>query len=149
MEQFRKLTKGDARRGAPKGNTNHLVHGTYANRFLSDDERLVFDGLVERLRDDFVFNQSSDLIQIELAGIYYLKLGRALGQEDYDAAHKLDQMLRGHLKDLKSTKLSREGDTPAPAETTPAEWATALLERVAAAEKEAAEAEALERTKPR
>jgi len=62
-------------------------------------------------------------------------LESALAEDDYDAAHKLDQMLRGHLKDLKSTKLSREADLPSRAEITPAEWATALLERLAEAER--------------
>ncbi len=134
VEQFRKLNvEYPARtgRGAPNGNTNRLRHGAYANRLLSVEEHEVFHGLVGLLREDFVFNASSDYIQVELASIYFLKIGRALGEDNIEAAHKLDQMLRGHLKDLKATKLSRNAsDTSEPA-TTPAEWATALLERIA------------------
>jgi len=38
-------------------------------------------------------------------------------------------MIRCHLKDLKATKIAREGEEPKGPETTPAEWASALLER--------------------
>lgn len=138
VEQFRKLSAAcPARtgRGAPNGNINRLKHGAYANRFLSDEEQDIFHELVGKLRDDFAFNASSDFIQVELVGIYFLKLGRALAEDDIEAAHKLDQMLRGHLKDLKATKRSRNASDTSESATTPAEWATALLERFAEAEK--------------
>lgn len=134
VEQFRKLNvEYPVRngRGAPNGNTNRLRHGAYANRFLSPEEQEVFHELVGKLRDDFAFNASSDFIQVELASIYFLKIGRALGEDNIEAAHKLDQMLRGHLKDLKATKLSRDTPDANELKTTPAEWATALLERIA------------------
>jgi len=137
VEQFRKLNAKQpvqTGRGAPCGNTNRLKHGAYANRFLSDEEQEVFRKLVGKLRDDFAFNASSDFIQVELAAIYFLKIGRALGEDNIEAAHKLDQMLRGHLKDLKATKLSRSASDSTEPATTPAEWATALLERFAAHE---------------
>ena len=53
---------------------------------------------------------------------------------DMDAAEKLDRMTRCHLKDLKATKIAREADIPSGPETTPAEWATALLEKLAEAQ---------------
>ena len=129
VDQFRRITSGQRAPGAPEGNTNNLQHGAYANRFLSDEERQLFDSLIAKLRADFKFNESSDFIQVELVAIYFLKLGRAQEAGDWDAAQKIDQMLRGHLKDLKATKIAREGDEPRGPETTPAEWASSLLQQ--------------------
>ncbi|MCL4553267.1 MAG: hypothetical protein M1305_06945 [Candidatus Marsarchaeota archaeon] len=128
---------GDIKRhpGAQPGNTNTLKHGIYADRFLSPDEKKIFDAIIEQLQDDFVFNKSSDFLQVELVGVYFVKLGRAQEAGDHDAAEKLDRMIRCHLKDLKTTKITREGTEPKLPETTPAEWATALLEKLAEAEK--------------
>jgi len=44
-------------------------------------------------------------------------------------------MIRCHLKDLKATKIAREGEAAGGPETTPAEWATALLEKLAESQK--------------
>ncbi len=123
------------RPGAPQGNTNALKHGVYADRFLSTEEKPLFDAIIEQLHQDFVFNKSSDFMQVELVAVYFLKLGRAQEAGDWDAAERLDRMIRCHLKDLKATKIAREGDEPKGPETTPAEWATALLEKLAEAEK--------------
>ena len=57
---------------------------------------------------------------------------------DWDAAERLDRMIRCHLKDLKATKIAREGDAAQGPETTPAEWATALLEKLAESQKKPA-----------
>ena len=135
VDQFRRLTANKPGPGAPEGNANRLKHGIFANRFLSAEERALFQGIVSDLREDFSFNRSSDFIQVELVGMYFLKLGRALANEEWEASSKIDGMLRGHLKDLKSTKIVREGEGRQPAETTPAEWATALLEKLAQSEK--------------
>ncbi len=123
--------------GAPAGNTNALKHGIYADRFLSPEERPVFDAIIGQLHEDFVFNKSSDFMQVELVAVYFLKLGRAQEANDWDAAERLDRMIRCHLKDLKATKIAREGEEPKGAETTPAEWATSLLERLAEVESKA------------
>lgn len=121
--------------GAPKGNTNALKHGIYADRFLSPEEKPLFDAIVAQLHEDFVFNKSSDFIQVELVAVYFLKLGRAQESGDWEAAERLDRMIRCHMKDLKTTKITREGTEPSEVQTTPAEWATALLEKLAEAEK--------------
>lgn len=121
--------------GAPQGNTNALKHGIYADRFLSPEEKKLFDAIIVQLHDDFVFNKSSDFLQVELVGVYFVKLGRAQEAGDHEAAERLDRMIRCHLKDLKTTKITREGTEPKGPETTPAEWATALLEKLAEAEK--------------
>lgn len=121
--------------GAPNGNTNNLQHGIYANRFLSEEERPIFDAIIAQLHEDFVFNKSSDFIQVELVAVYFLKLGRAQEAGDWEAAERLDRMIRCHMKDLKTTKITREGTEPSESQTTPAEWATALLEKLEEAEK--------------
>ena len=125
--------------GAPKGNTNALKHGIYADRFLTPDEKPLFDAIIAQLHEDFVFNKSSDFIQVELVAVYFLKLGRAQEAGDWEAAERLDRMIRCHMKDLKTTKITREGTEPVESQTTPAEWATALLEKLAEAEKAEAE----------
>jgi hypothetical protein len=136
LDQWRR-NSGARRPGAPDGNTNALKHGVYANRFLTSEEQPIFDAIIEHLHEDFVFNKSSDFMQVELVAVYFLKLGRAQEAGDWEAAERLDRMIRCHLKDLKATKIAREGEEPKGAETTPAEWATALLEKLAEAEKAA------------
>lgn len=60
-----------------------------------------------------------------------LRLGARSSQPGLpvDAAQKLDMMIRAHMKDLKATKIAREGDQPKGQQTTPADWATELLEK--------------------
>jgi hypothetical protein len=116
------------------GNVNALKHGIYAERFLSDEEKSLFSGLVERLHEDFTFNGSSDLLQVELVAFYQIKLARSLEAGDTQAAERFDRMIRAHLTDLKATKNSREGENHKSLETTPAEWAANLLERLRAEE---------------
>ncbi|MEN6521128.1 MAG: hypothetical protein ABFD46_08270 [Armatimonadota bacterium] len=132
--RWRRNSGATGKGGAPEGNTNALKHGIYADRFLSPEEKPLFDAIIAQLHEDFVFNKSSDFMQVELVAVYFLKLGRAQEAGDWDAAERLDRMIRCHLKDLKATKIAREGEEPKGAETTPAEWATALLEKLAAAE---------------
>jgi hypothetical protein len=126
---------GARRGGAPEGNTNALKHGIYADRFLTPEERPLFDAIITQLHEDFVFNKSSDFMQVELVAVYFLKLGRAQEANDWEAAERLDRMIRCHLKDLKATKIAREGEEPRGLETTPAEWASSLLSRWAESQK--------------
>lgn len=133
--RWRRNSGATSKGGAPKGNSNALKHGIYADRFLSAEEKPLFDAIITQLHEDFVFNKSSDFMQVELVAVYFLKLGRAQEAGDWDAAERLDRMIRCHLKDLKTTKITREGVEPKGPETTPAEWATALLEKLADAEK--------------
>jgi predicted FMN-binding regulatory protein PaiB len=77
-----------------------------------------------------VFNRSSDFIQVELIGVYSVKLMRAQQAGDIEAAEKIDRMIRCHMKDLKTTKIAREGEQPKAPQTSPAEWASALIEKV-------------------
>jgi len=74
-----------------------------------------------------------------LAAASFIHLGRAIEADDVEAAERIDRMLRCHLKDLKATKTTREGNGPSQQGTTPAEWATELLERVARKKREQGE----------
>ena len=87
--------------GPPEGNLNPMKHGIFANQCLDDEERQFFDELIQRLYQDFEFNKSSDFLQLELVAIYSVKLMRAQAEGNVDAAQKLDQMIRAHMKDLK------------------------------------------------
>ena len=136
--EIRAAAKDQTRTIAREGNQNSLVHGIYADRFLAPDERPLFEAIIGQLYQDFVFNKSSDFMQVELVAVYFLKLGRAQEAGDWDAAERLDRMIRCHLKDLKATKIAREGEVPSGPGTTPAEWATALLEKVAESQKKPA-----------
>lgn len=120
-----------------KGNTNGLRHGFFAYRILNDEEKEMFDAIIAQLHEDFVFNQSSDLLQVELLAIYMLRSGQAQQKEDADAVERLDRMIRAHLKDLKATRISREGEgTPAVNQGgTPADLVNALLLKAEAPEK--------------
>ncbi len=139
LERWDRLTaEQKPKRGAPFGNQNGKKHGLYVSSFLTEDEFPLFDAILDRLHDDFVFNKSSDLMQAELVAVYFLRLARAQTLGDFDGAQKLDQMIRAHLRDLKTTKLAREGDQPKQPEGSPAEWATKLLEKAATVRRKSA-----------
>ena len=98
--------------GAPRSNLNPMTHGIWANQRLDESERGLFQDIIGQLYKDFEFNKSSDFLQVEMVAIYSVKLVRAQINSDVDAAEKLDRMIRAHLKDLKATKIAREGDAP-------------------------------------
>jgi len=131
-------TQKPDKRGAPEGNQNRLKHGIFASKCLTPDEKQMFDAIIEQLHQDFQFNKSSDFLQVELIGVYSVKLVRAQMEGNTDAAEKFDRMIRCHMKDLKTTKFAREGEAARGPETTPAEWATALLEKLAESQKKPA-----------
>ncbi len=128
-----KPERSEARKRKAKsmeGNLQTLKHGIFANHCLNSEEKVMFDSIIEKLHDDFQFNKSSDFLQVELVGIYSVKLGRAQVEGNTQAAESLDRMIRCHMKDLKTTKIAREGEEPKGPQTSPAEWAAALLEKV-------------------
>jgi len=114
-------------RGASRGNLNPMTHGIFANKCLDEEERVLFQEVIERLYTDFEFNRSSDFIQIEFIGINTVKYMRAVADGNMDAAQKLDGMIRANMKDVKMTKIAREGDQPKGPQSTPADWASDLL----------------------
>ena len=110
-----------------QGNTNALKHGAYARRILDDGEQRVFDEVVTAFRGDFSLNDSSDVLALEAMAMAYIQYVRAANAGNAQAAETFDRVVRSHLRDLKATRLGREGETTGP-QTTPAEWVTALLE---------------------
>ncbi|HPD18019.1 MAG TPA: HGGxSTG domain-containing protein [Planctomycetota bacterium] len=122
--------------GKARSSLNNLQHGIFARRILDAEEQERFDAVVERVQKDFALNRSSDVIAVEAMGLAFVRYGRAMKEGNADAAEKLDRIVRAHLKDLKATKVAREGGAPT-LKTTPAEWATQLLEDVKAADKAA------------
>lgn len=131
------------------GRAINLKHGLLANRIATSEERDIFFGLVERFEEDFDLNASVDFMQVELVSLYFLQLGRCVVAMDWENAERLDRMLRANLRDLKATKRAREGDLPKEPNSSPSEWATALLERVAAATAAGQEAARLQAATPK
>ncbi len=123
--------------------TGRLDHGIFAFRIFGEDEKKIFSEIIDAFMDEFQMNRSVDFVQLELVGIYSLQLIRAVAQEKWEAAERVDRMLRHHLDDLKVTKRAREGDGPAENRTSPMALAMSLLERAKArqAEEETADAE--------
>lgn len=66
----------------------------------------------------------------------FLKYSHAVKKGHHQAAESFDRIVRGHLKNLKATKIDRESSTPQKPKTTPAEWAADLLERCRAEKEE-------------
>jgi uncharacterized protein YjcR len=115
--------------GAPKDNKNAMRYGAYVNKILDEEELVIFKEFYKLMHEDFILNRSSDRMSAELACIYFVKLTRAVNSGNAEAIYKMDLLVRNQLKDLKATKDKREGDT-INIKTSPAEWATKLLERV-------------------
>jgi len=113
-----------------RGNLNALKHGFFAKRILNEKEQRLFDEIVAQLHEDFVLNNSSDLIAVETMGLALVQLSRAMKGGNVQAAETFDRMVRSHLRDLKATKIAREGETASNLNTSPAEWATAILEKI-------------------
>lgn len=118
------------RGGAPVGNTNALRRGIHANRFLGDEERALFKAIIFHLYQAFAPGTPGDRMQAELVATDCLKLGRAQVAGDWDAAERLDRMLRCHLRRLKASRIARERVPSKKRVATPAEWAVALLEKI-------------------
>lgn len=121
--------KPPKRQGAPDNNLNPMTHGIFACKCLDEEERALFREVIDRLYADFEFNRSSDFIQIEFIAINTVKYMRAIQEGNMDAAQKLDMMIRANMKDVKATKIAREGDQPKGPQTTPADWAAELLRK--------------------
>lgn len=109
-----------------------LDHGIFAFRMFGEEEKALFSEIINAFQEEFKLNHSVDFVQLELVGIYSLQLMRAVARENWEAAERVDRMLRRHLDDLKVTKKAREGDGPAENRTSPMALAMSLLERAKA-----------------
>ncbi len=113
--------------GQPK-NLNGMTHGAYVKRLLDDQDRELFEGTFEAIRKDFELNDSTDQIQAAMAAFYFTRWYRAIEGKADAAIGNFDVLLRKQLESLKATRAQR--DTGGGQQTTPAEWAVALLESV-------------------
>lgn len=117
--------------GAPKGNLNALIHGAYVARVLSDDEQRIRSAFIDRFRQEFELNASSDEVALQMAAMSLIQFLRAQKAGEEAAASAQARIIRNCLRDLNATRSSRERGG-APLHTTPAEWATALVEQIKA-----------------
>ncbi len=110
-----------------RANAYARKHGVFAAYFIDDEEQESFARLRERFSQDYPSETAADETALDLVCFYLLRLGRAIKAGEVDYIVKLDGTVRNHLRDLKATRITREGDKPTGPETTPAEWASNLL----------------------
>lgn len=113
--------------GQPK-NLNNMIHGAYVKRLLDDQDKELFEQTLEAIRRDFELNDSTDQIQAAMAAFYFTRWYRAIEGKADAAIGNFDVLLRKQLESLKTTRAQR--DTGGGPQTTPAEWAVALLQSV-------------------
>ncbi len=114
--------------GGKPGNLNALKHGAYVKKLLTDEEKVIFEFALESIHSDFELNQSTDLMQASMAAFYFTKWHCAVMGNADAAIGNFDVLFRKQLEALKATRVQR--DTSTGTNTTPAEWAVALLARV-------------------
>ena len=114
--------------GPPPGNLNALKHGAYVKKMLTDEEKAIFEDILAAIHRDFDLNESTDLAQASMAAFYFAKWHCAVLGNAEAAVGNYDVLFRKQLECLKTTRAQR--DTGGGAQTTPAEWAVALLESV-------------------
>jgi len=105
-------------------------------RVLDEQEQEIYDAFVKALRRDFQLNESSDEVSAQMAAMAFVQYERAIKLGNAKAADIYDTMVLRHLKSMKATKISREGEKTTRLKTTPAEWAAALIKEVRAAKEE-------------
>ncbi|HOV76289.1 MAG TPA: hypothetical protein PK967_20245 [Candidatus Hydrogenedentes bacterium] len=132
------------RPGFQPGNQHARKHGVFAAHFLDEDEKESFSKLRERFSEDYPSETAADETALDLVCVYLLRLGRAIRAGEVDYIVKLDGTVRNHLRDLKATRITREGDKPTGPDTTPAEWASSLLAADSGASRKAAGRRVLE-----
>ena len=114
--------------GGQPGNLNPLKHGAYVKKMLTDEEKAIFEDILAAIHRDFELNESTDLAQAAMAAFYYAKWHCAVLGNANAAIGEFDVLFRKQLECLKTTRAQR--DTGGGQQTTPAEWAVALLESV-------------------
>jgi len=122
-----------ARGGPPKGNLNHLIHGAYTKRTLSEEEQRIQSAFLGQIRADFALNSSSDEVAAQMAAMAFIQFLRAEKASNEGAAAAQARIVRNCLRDLKATKSTRERGIE-PLSTTPAEWAAALVDKITRAQ---------------
>lgn len=109
------------------GNKFAYKHGAYSAAFVQPEEKEQFLRLRHELSRDFGKEAGPDTAMFDAAALLFMRHGRAVVAGEQDLANKTMASILAMLDRLKATKVSREGDKPSRGETTPAEWASALL----------------------
>lgn len=109
-----------------------IKHGILAMRLIGEEEKTAYQVIVAAYENDFELNGSSDSMSVTLTALYFVQLMRAVMARDFENAERLDRMIRSHMRELKATKRTREGEGTGGkgANVSPAEFATALIEKV-------------------
>ena len=110
--------------GAPRNNKNAVKHGAYVNRLLDEDEEAIFQEYYESLREEFELADPSERELAQKAGLYYVRLLRALKGGSAEDIYKIDGLWSKKLAHLKAIKKKRERD---PRKITYEEWRPDLL----------------------
>ncbi|HEY3375911.1 MAG TPA: hypothetical protein VGL77_00320, partial [Armatimonadota bacterium] len=133
MQKLDILHRSEARAAAPprratkEGNLNRLTDGVLSSRLLSEAEREIFYALVAQFEHDTPPTTVVDQWAIELVVLLFLQIRRAVAVDKHAVIETLDGALRGHLRALKATKLSREAKDPRAAIGTPETWCRDIL----------------------
>ncbi len=109
------------------GNKFGYKHGAYSAAFVQPEEKEQFLALRIEIARDFKNETGPDTAMLDAAALLFMRHGRAVLAGEQDLANKTMASILAMLDRLKVTKVSREGDKPSHNETTPAEWASALL----------------------
>ncbi|MHB9038428.1 MAG: helix-turn-helix domain-containing protein [Armatimonadota bacterium] len=122
-----------------------IKRGLYADMLLTSEDGARYDEIIKGLREDFTVSSNVDEMHIQLAAVCYLKLSKAHLAEDWEKAEHMDRMLKGHLTELKAAKKRQQATEPSG--DSPAEWATEVLESLAATERSGGPIDASELSK--
>ena len=133
MHGANRKNRGAAKPGVTKGNLSAMTHGAYVKRLLDEQDRELFEETLAAIRRDFDLNDSTDQMQASMAAFYFTRWFRAVEGKAEAAIGNFDSLLRRQLESLKTTRAQR--DTGGGPQTTPAEWAVALLASVKQGEK--------------
>lgn len=109
------------------GNKFGYKHGAYSAAFVQPEEKEQFLALRLEISREFKNETGPDTAMLDAAALLFMRHGRAVIAGEQDLANKTMASILAMLDRLKATKVSREGDKPSHGETTPAEWASALL----------------------
>ncbi len=109
-------------------NTPVADHGFLADEVLLEDEKKSFREIIARMYRDFKLNSSSDFYAVEIVAVNLILFRRCAKDMNTNAIEAFDRMIRMHLKDLKATKSTRETETNG-LKTTPAEWASSIMQK--------------------
>jgi len=116
--------------GGQAGNQNARKHGAYAQHFVTDKEREIFNDLRTQLAKDFKKESGADTLELDMVCLMALRHGAALEKGEIDIAVKLDAAVRNHLVALKANRASRKKEQEDKPQTTSAEWMANLVEKV-------------------